>query len=510
MKKLGKKSMSLTALMMCLAMTLTGCGATEETVEKEEVSVAVTTEEVSTGTLTLNNAFVGTISPEETVAVIPLAAGTVTETFFEIGDYVEAGDILFQIDDEIAQIQATTAALSVQQAEQSAEMTLGSQQDAQNLQLESAKTQAKTAYENAQIGYVQAKDALKSAEDAANSAREAANALKPMYEAANAAYQVAKAAYEAAEEQYKTLTAAGSTATEDEKAAARTDADEKQLDMKLAKADLAEAEGAYKAAVSGAEAAEKGKYSAQMGFYSAQSGYKAAEKGMETAEQSAELTQGDILEGTEAQLMTGLELAALQAESAEIALSYYTVKAPVSGVIESKNVEVNGMASQAAPAYTIVNNDTMTVTFNVSEKVKNALEIGQTIVLERGSETYEATITEIGASINQMTGLFEVKGCVAADGTQLPSGVSVKIIADTYKAENSILIPYDSVYYDGDGAYVYCDVEGRAKKVVIETGIFDEERIEVINGLSVGDIVVTSWSPKLTDGVLLSDVTEEN
>ena len=105
MKKLGRKTMSLTALMMCLAMTLTGCGATEETVEKEEVSVAVTTEEVSTGTLTLNNAFVGTISPEETVAVIPLAAGTVTETFFEIGDYVEAGDILFRIDDEIAQIQ---------------------------------------------------------------------------------------------------------------------------------------------------------------------------------------------------------------------------------------------------------------------------------------------------------------------------------------------------------------------------------------------------------------------
>ena len=123
MKKFGKRIMSLTAVTMCLAMIMTGCGAAEEPVEQEEASVAVTTEEVGTGTLTLNNAFVGTISPEETVAVIPLAAGTVTETFFEVGDYVEAGDVLFQIDDEIAQIQATTAALSVQQAEQTAEMT---------------------------------------------------------------------------------------------------------------------------------------------------------------------------------------------------------------------------------------------------------------------------------------------------------------------------------------------------------------------------------------------------
>ena len=479
MKKFGKRIMSLTAVTMCLAMIMTGCGAAEEAVEQEEASVAVMTEEVGTGTLTLNNAFVGTISPEETVAVIPLAAGTVTETFFEVGDYVEAGDVLFQIDDEIAQIQATTAALSAQQAEQTAEMTLGSQQDAQNLQLESAKLQAKTAYESAQIGYVQAKDAYKSTEDAADGARKAANGLKSKYEAAEKAYKEAS-------------DVSGNNAG--------------SIDQLKAEMDTAKA--AYDKADAAATAAEQAAYKAKMAYYSAQSGYKAAEKGMETAEESAELTQGDILADTEAQLMTGLELAALQAESAEIALSYYTVKAPVSGVIESKNVEVNGMASQAAPAYTIVNNDTMTVTFNVSEKVRNTLAIGQSITLDRSGATYEATITEIGASINQMTGLFEVKGCVAANGTELPSGVSVKIIADTYKAENAMLIPYDSVYYDNDGAYVYCNVEGRAKKTFIETGIFDEERIEVVSGLSLGDVVVTSWSPKLADGVLLADVTE--
>jgi len=325
---------------------------------------------------------------------------------------------------------------------------------------------------------VQAKDRLKDVESAADDARSYANSLKKAYENAEKAYK-------------------------DAQSVSGNDIGTLEQNMKAAKA-------AYEKADEAADTAESAQYKAQMAYYSAKSGYKAAEKGMETAEQSAELTQGDILADTEAQLMTGLELAALQAESAEIALSYYTVKAPVSGIIESKNVDVNGMASQASPAYTIVNNDTMTVTFNVSEKVKNTLEIGQSITLDRSGAVYEATITEIGASINQMTGLFEVKGCVSANGKELPSGVSVKIVADTYKAENAMLIPYDSVYYDNDGAYVYCNVENRAKKVFIETGIFDEERIEVISGLSIDDIVVTSWSPKLADGVLLADVTEEN
>ena len=72
-----------------------------------------------------------------------------------------------------------------------------------------------------------------------------------------------------------------------------------------------------------------------------------------------------------------------------------------------------------------------------------------------------------------------------------------------------------SSLYEADAQIVrYPDSGGRKVRtlqtegVFIETGIFDEECIEVISGLSLGDIVVTSWSPKLTDGVLLTDVTE--
>ena len=106
--------------------------------------------------------------------------------------------------------------------------------------------------------------------------------------------------------------------------------------------------------------------------------------------------------------------------------------------------------------------------------------------------------------MNQATGLFQVKASVQANGEQLPSGVSVKISSETYKAENDLIIPYDAVYYDNKGAYVYVADSGNAVKTYVTTGIFNDEEIQILDGIAEGTKVVTSWSPRLVDGVQIT------
>lgn len=464
MKKIRKQTAGRIAAVLALTLMLGGCGSAQETaaIDEEESAVTVSTKSVETGTITLTNSFVGTISPEETVMVIPLAQGTVTETFFEVGDTVQAGDVLFKIDDESAKLALEQAQLNVKSTQQSADSTIDNlvnQQDSSDLQLESSKLQSKSSFEQAQIGYVTAKDA---------------------YEAADDAYDSARAAYDNA---------------------------------KKAAADVSGNSGGLAEAAANLSKAEAARDQAYQAYLTARSGYHAAQEGQDLTDETAEMTREQLdqtIANTEASLETGLSLAALGVEQAQMALSYYTVTAPVSGIIESKNVDVNGMATQASPAYTIVNNNTMTVTFQVSETVKNTLSVGQEVTLERNNDTYTAAITEIGSSVNPQSGLFQIKACVAANGSELPSGVSVKVSADTYRAENTMIIPYDAVYYENEGAYVYTSVDGRAVKTPITTGIFDDENIVVTGGLNLGDIVVTSWSPQLTGGVLLHAVDAED
>ncbi|MBD5550813.1 MAG: efflux RND transporter periplasmic adaptor subunit [Lachnospiraceae bacterium] len=449
MKKTGRQKVAVIAMMLVLAMALGGCGsaALETAQTEEESAVTVSTESVETGTITLTNSFIGTVSPQETVMVIPFAVGTVTETFFEVGDTVEAGDVLFKIDDEAAKLALQQAQLSVESTKNQANSTLHNlynQQDSTDLQMESSQLQSTSSFEQAQIGYVTAKNA-----------------------------------YEAADKAYNDL-----------------------LKMK----DMKDLSGNNIVSAKDLSEAKMGRDQAYQYYLQTRSSYHVAEEALELTEETKDMTEDQLattIEDTEASLKTGLSLAQLGVAQAQMALDNYTVTAPVSGVIESKGVEVNGIASQSSPAYTIVNNNTMTVTFQVSETVKNTLSVGQKITLERNDDTYTASITEIGASVNLQSGLFQIKACVEANGSQLPSGVSVKVNADTYRAENAMIIPYDAVYYENEGAYVYTSVNGRAVKTPITTGIFDDENIVVTDGLNPGDIVVTSWSPQLTGGVLL-------
>lgn len=485
MRKLSGKFRSGMALAVCTAFVMTGCGNAVEEAATEE-AILVTSQIASAGDLTLTSSFIGTISPEETVSVFPLASGLITDTYFEVGDVVNAGDVLFQIDDEVASIQAETARLSAEQAELSAESTLGTQQDSLNIQLEQAAMAAQSSYEQAQIAYVQAKDAYEDYDGKIDAAADAVNKASEIAKQAQQAEDDAKAAYEHANQEAQ----AAALATYKEAMSANA----------KAQASLASAQATY-------ESVKDGKESVRMAFYQAQSAYKSADQNRTLTEESANLTQGDVYEDTAAQLQVGIDMANLSADSAALALSYYTVKAPVSGVIESKNVEVNGMASSGMPAYTIVNNNTMTVSYYVSEKIKNTCQLGQEIQLERNGKTYNASITEIGSSVDPQAGLFKIKACVAATGEELPSGVTVKITADTYSAQNAVVIPYDAVYYDNSGAYVYLNQENRAVKRYVVTGIFDDENMVIEEGIDLGDEIVTSWSPQLTSGALLSTTT---
>ena len=481
MEKIKRRTAAGIAAILVAAMVLGGCGQTAGSeATEEESAVTVSTKLVETGTITLTNSFIGTVSPQETVMIIPMAAGTVTETFFEVGDTVQAGDVLFKMDDEAAKLQYETAKLGVENARQTADSTrdnLINQQDSTDLQLESSRLQSQGSFESAQIGYVMSKGAYEQADKAYKDAVDNPESIK--------------AGIRESLKQMSGMEVSGGNP-------ALSDGifEEKVTEQ-------------YNSALANLKSARDQTYQA---YLSARSGYHIAEKALEIADDSEAMTQAQLDEtiaSTEDQLALSIDMAQLSAAQAQLALDMYTVTAPVSGVIESKGVEVNGVATQSAPAYTIVNNHTMTVTFQVSEDVKNTFSVGQQVTIKRGENTYPASITEVGTSVNPQSGLFQVKACVEASGKELPNGVSVKVSADTYRAENAMVIPYEAVYYENEGAYVYISVDGRAVKTPITTGIFDDDNIVVTGGLNLGDIVVTSWAPQLTDGVLLHAVSAD-
>ena len=233
---------------------------------------------------------------------------------------------------------------------------------------------------------------------------------------------------------------------------------------------------------------------------------------LETAQKNLERVQ--VLYDSGAQSLQSLEQAQqilsqaqLQLESAQDSYSNLeknvNITAPLSGVIESRSVEVHDNVSPQSPICTIAQKDTMQVVFQVSERIKNTLSLGDALTLTKNGTAYSGTITEIADKTSDNSGLFEIKADIAK-GAELSSGSKVALSLVTDRAENVLTIPVDAIYYDDGKPYVFINNNGTAELRYIETGLYDDQLMQIISGLDETTEVITSWSSKLTNGTAVT------
>ncbi|NLL79918.1 MAG: efflux RND transporter periplasmic adaptor subunit [Clostridiales bacterium] len=524
----------------CMSAALTGCGAQAKDAEEEAKAetVAVDVQPPVQGVLKLKNEFMGTVSPEEAVYVIPLVSAEVLSTNVEVGDTVQAGDVLCKLDSEAAQLQLASA----QAQYSSATAGLNTAQTGYNsavAQYASAEAQADAQLGGAKklqdyqtdVNIDKIKDGIADIEENIDDIDEDKDKAKKKYKEAEDEMEDAQKALESAKQEFSTaqtrLAEAKSSVSDNSaittEEQARIDAAEKELES--AKKTL---ESAGKSVESAATtyATKKAEYNA---LKDAKDDLKDTlsdtKDSLEQAETMKKITDEDIyadtkkiVDTTKGAAMSGVDTAEAQVESAKVGiqaaqvgvdsaqyqLDMYTLTAPISGVIESVNVENHSFASSGSPAFVISNKATMTVTFYVSEGIRNTFQPGESVEIEKSGKIYPAAITEIGTMVDQTTGLFEIKASVTAQDNGLLTGSSVKVIADTYEQSDALLIPYDAVYYENSQLYVYVAVDGKAVRKDIETGIFDEMTITVTSGLETTDQVIVSWSSSLRDGAEIS------
>ncbi len=221
---------------------------------------------------------------------------------------------------------------------------------------------------------------------------------------------------------------------------------------------------------------------------------------------------GDISAQAFEQTQLQAQSAALQYQAAKLAydtqVEYGTVTAPISGTIESMNMEAHNTVSQSSQLCVITGEGGKKVTFSVPERIKNHISLGDRIRLEKQGTEYEAVITKMGNMISPASGLFDVEASVDK-GDGLATGSTVKLYVVSDEADGAVTIPVDAVYYDGGDAYVYTCEGTTVHKVPVETGIFDSEKIEILSGIDMDDSIIITWTSELYEGAQVNPRTAE-
>ena len=193
----------------------------------------------------------------------------------------------------------------------------------------------------------------------------------------------------------------------------------------------------------------------------------------------------------------------------ELQTGYTNVTAPISGVIETKNVNVHDQASPAMPVCTISGDGGMSVTFGVTESVRKHLNLADEVEVFKGQAELKGHVTEISEKVSATSGLYSCKANIPDTGdADLTSGSRAKVRLVSDRAKGVMTVPVAAVSYASGVPFVYCLEDHLAVKKDLATGLYDETYMEVTEGLADTDQVIVTWSNEIYNGAEVRTVEE--
>lgn len=192
-------------------------------------------------------------------------------------------------------------------------------------------------------------------------------------------------------------------------------------------------------------------------------------------------------------------------------LDNYTITAPISGKVITKSVKAGDTLKSSGQSSTTMATiyDLSQVTFEmyVDELDVHSVEVGQTVEVTADAisdYTFSGKVTNVSLSSTSSQGVTNYPVTVTLDevGDLLPGmNVNGKIILE--EASDVLTIPVDALMR-GNTVYVQDDSaresDGRApagfKEVQVETGLINDDYVEIVSGLSEGDVVYINATSK--------------
>jgi len=255
----------------------------------------------------------------------------------------------------------------------------------------------------------------------------------------------------------------------------------------------------------------------------AQAGVKAAGIQLENARLALERTEklhaaGAASQQQLEQAQSGYEAAQVAVDQANAALamaslqiSYCTLTAPISGVVGSINLSLGDTANPASPAAVVSETSQLEIEVMVSESEVSFIEVGSPVdiyVRAISEDAFKGQVATVATVPDVVKRNYAVKVTLDNPEGSIKSGMFAEVVVNTISKDNAVCVPTNAVVPKGSRTVVYVvDEEKRAREREVEIGIENTSYVEIVNGLSVGEQVITKGSTLVADGTLVRVIT---
>jgi len=198
-------------------------------------------------------------------------------------------------------------------------------------------------------------------------------------------------------------------------------------------------------------------------------------------------------------------------DNAQINLDYCTIKAPISGLLGQKLIDIGNVvtANSNQTLVTINQMDPIWINFSVPESHLPQI-LQQRALHALTVELYEnfenpkvatGTLDFIDNTVNPETGMIVLKGIFINSDYKLWPGKFYKVRLILYEQQDAVLVSSKSIQYGRDGPYLFrINRESQAEVIPVKLGSRQGTDVVIQGGINKNDLIVVSGQVQIGPG----------
>jgi membrane fusion protein, multidrug efflux system len=181
-------------------------------------------------------------------------------------------------------------------------------------------------------------------------------------------------------------------------------------------------------------------------------------------------------------------------ELVKVSIVKTEIRAPYNGRIGLKNISLGAYVTPSDIITSIRQVNELKLEFTIPEKYSENMKKGQVVNFTVAGERkpFTSTVLATESSIEQTTRTLRVRAVVKGNNPNLVPGNFAKISLQMGKNDRALIVPTQSIIPQARNKNAILFNGGVARFVPVVTGIRDSTYVQIIEGLKLGDTVITT------------------
>jgi multidrug efflux pump subunit AcrA (membrane-fusion protein) len=236
--------------------------------------------------------------------------------------------------------------------------------------------------------------------------------------------------------------------------------------------------------------------------------YKGASIQLEAAKRELSLVT-DKAGSQASDIVTGqVDAASAQLDFAKSQLDATVIRSPIAGLVSYRGIEAGEIVGGSTLAFVVIDDSSVLAEAGLSERQIDRVTRGmavQVLIPALGQAPFEGRVDSVSPAPDPRGQLYSVRVRIPNENGSIKGGMIAKLKLPLEARPDAVVAPEKALFSESGSDYAFVaakkpDGSYKAEKRELRLGESDGESVEILEGLSPGELVVVSGKELIADG----------